>query len=149
MEWNNVYRVLDELTVDLDVAFSHANFVDVAEGEDHVPGALENVVAGGVTWNDPTGLFATVRLRHLGAYALIEDDSVRADATTLINANVGFRFGSARISCALLNVLDDEARDIQYYYESRLPGEPEEGVSDVHFHPVEPRQLRVMIGVGL
>ena len=149
VEWNNVYRVLDELTVDLDVAFSHANFVDVAEGEDHVPGALENVVAGGVTWNDPTGLFATVRLRHLGAYALIEDDSVRADATTLINANVGFRFGSARISCALLNVLDDEARDIQYYYESRLPGEPEEGVSDVHFHPVEPRQLRVMIGVGL
>jgi len=28
---------------------------------------------------------------------------------------------------------------------SRLPGEPADGVDDVHFHPVEPRTLRATI----
>ena len=49
----------------------------------------------------------------------------------------------------MLNVLDARANDIQYYYASRLPGEAAGGASDVHFHPVEPRQLRVSLGWGL
>jgi hypothetical protein len=40
-------------------------------------------------------------------------------------------------------VFNAKARDIQYYYASRLAGEPAEGISDVHYHPAEPRQLRV------
>lgn len=35
-----------------------------------------------------------------------------------------------------------DANDITYFYESQLPGEPEP-VADIHFHPVEPRTLRV------
>jgi hypothetical protein len=42
-----------------------------------------------------------------------------------------------------LNLLDREDNDIEYYYESRLPGEPAAGVADIHLHPVEPRQFRV------
>jgi hypothetical protein len=37
--------------------------------------------------------------------------------------------------------------DITYYYPSRLPGEPAEGVEDFHIHPVEPRQVRVGLRV--
>jgi len=33
------------------------------------------------------------------------------------------------------------ASQIDYYYVSRLPGEPAEGVADRHFHPVEPLAL--------
>ena len=32
---------------------------------------------------------------------------------------------------------------IDYYYTSRLPGEPAAGVNDVHFHPIESRSFRV------
>jgi hypothetical protein len=43
----------------------------------------------------------------------------------------------------VFNVFDTDANDITYYYESQLPGETQP-VADIHFHPVEPRTLRVM-----
>lgn len=49
----------------------------------------------------------------------------------------------------VLNVLDGDDHDITYFYESRLPGEPAGGVADYHFHPVEPRQVRLTLGVDL
>jgi hypothetical protein len=41
------------------------------------------------------------------------------------------------------NLLDREDDDIAYYYASRLPGEPEEGIEDVHFHPMEKPSVRI------
>jgi len=43
----------------------------------------------------------------------------------------------------VLNALDSDDHDIDYFYASRLQGEPSEGVEDLHFHPVEPRTVRV------
>jgi hypothetical protein len=43
----------------------------------------------------------------------------------------------------VLNLLDSEDDEITYFYASRLPGEPAEGVEDLHFHPIEPRTARV------
>jgi hypothetical protein len=53
-----------------------------------------------------------------------------------------------RLRASVLNLLDARASDIQYYYASRLPGEASGGTTDVHFHPVEPRQLRISLGWG-
>jgi hypothetical protein len=33
------------------------------------------------------------------------------------------------------NVLNSPVSDVEYYYASRLPGEPPAGVNDVHTHP--------------
>jgi hypothetical protein len=38
--------------------------------------------------------------------------------------------------------------DIDYFFVSRLPGEPLAGVDDLHFHPAVPRTLRVTLAVG-
>jgi hypothetical protein len=40
-------------------------------------------------------------------------------------------------------VLDAKHSDIDYYYPSRLRGEPADGVEDIHFHPTLPRTARV------
>ena len=45
----------------------------------------------------------------------------------------------------MLNLFDGTDHDIDYLYPSRLPGEADEGVEDLHFHPVEPRSLRVRL----
>jgi hypothetical protein len=42
----------------------------------------------------------------------------------------------------VFNLLDAEHNDITYYYESQLPDEAQP-VMDYHFHPVEPRTVRV------
>ena len=44
-----------------------------------------------------------------------------------------------------LNLLDAEVSDIDYFYASRLPGEPADGVEDVHTHPTLPRSIRVRL----
>jgi len=146
----NFYRISEEWSADLDVSFTRARFVDVEPGQDRIPGALENVIAAGVSYSPvDDGLFGSLRLRHLGEYALTEDDSRRAEASSQVNAEIGYRIGPARLSLTLLNALDENSSDIQYYYTSRLSGEPAGGVDDVHFHPAEPRQLRVSLSVGM
>ena len=128
------------------MSLARARLAGVPAGEDRIPGALENVVAAGIAWSPPRGALGALRLRHFGAYPLVEDNSVRAEPATLLNAEVGWLFGSGvRLEAVVLNLLDSEAADIQYFYASRLPGEPAEGVEDVHFHPVEPRQVRVAL----
>ena len=109
------------------------------------------MIAAGATWSTPgTGVLGAVRLRHFGSYPLIEDNSVRATATTLFNADLGYLLASGlRLQVSLLNLFNSRASDIQYYYASRLQGEPAEGVNDVHFHPVEPRQIRASVAWGL
>ena len=147
----NFYRPIPELALDLDVSLARARFHDVSEGEDHIPGALESVVAAGATWSTPgRGFFGAVRVRNFGAYPLIEDNSVRATATTLLNVDAGWLFSPGiRLQVTVLNLLNSRDADIQYYYASRLPGEPAGGIDDVHFHPVEPRQVRASIAWGI
>jgi hypothetical protein len=49
----------------------------------------------------------------------------------------------------VLNLFDSDDRDIEYFYASRLAGEPLEGVEDRHFHRFEPRQVRVTLTINL
>ncbi len=144
----NFYRPIPSLSFDADISFARARLTGVPADESRIPGALENVIAGGVTWSPAhSGFFGALRVRHFGAYPLIETNAVRASATTLLNADAGFRIvRGIRVQATLLNVLNSNASDIQYAYASRLRGEAAGGVNDVHFHPVEPRQLRASLG---
>lgn len=144
----NFYRPTPQLSFDADVSFARARFAGVDSGQDHVPGALEDVLAAGVTFSaHETGVFSALRLRHFGSYPLKEDNSSRAQASNLVNADVGYQLRSgARLQLSVLNLLDTRADDIQYTYTSRLMGETFEGTNDVHFHPSEPRQVRAIVG---
>lgn len=147
----NFYRPIPQLALDLDVSLARARLSGVPTSQDRIPGALENVVAAGVAWTaGRSGPFGAVRLRHFGSYPLIEDNSVRATATTLFNADAGYLLSSGlQLQITLLNVFNTSASDIQYFYASRLPGEPAEGLDDIHFHLIEPRQVRVALEWGL
>jgi hypothetical protein len=147
----NFYRPTTSLALDADVSFARARFRDVPASESRIPGALERVIAGGVAWTPAgEGPYGALRLRHFGSYPLIEDGAVRARTSTLLNADVGYRIASgARLQVTVLNLLNSRAADIEYFYTSRLQGEPAGGVSGVHAHPVEPRQLRLALEWGL
>ena len=82
----------------------------------------------------------------LGPRPLVEDDSRRSKATTLASLRIGYALSNdAKLTLDVFNLFDRRASDIDYYYASRLRGEPPQGVSDVHFHPVEPRSARVTL----
>jgi hypothetical protein len=147
IELANFVRVGAHVSVDLDLSLSRARLLHVGSS-DRIPGALERVLAAGVMWDLPSGMHGALRLRHLGEYPLIEDDSVRADDATLVNASLGWRIGQVSTTVSVLNLFDDDGADIQYFYGSRLQGEAASETEDVHFHPVEPRQLRVAASYG-
>ena len=61
-----------------------------------------------------------MRLRYLGPAPLIEDNSVRSEPT-LVNLDLGYHITRAiTASVTLLNVFDEKANDITYYYASQL-----------------------------
>jgi hypothetical protein len=43
-----------------------------------------------------------------------------------------------RLQLDVLNLFNAKTNQIEYYYLSRLPGEPIDGVADRHVHPAEP-----------
>ena len=50
---------------------------------------------------------------------------MKSKSTTLWNGEVGYRFSSkARLVLEVFNLFDAEVSDIDYFYASRLPGEP-------------------------
>ena len=138
-------KPLDWMVVDADYAVSSARFRDLDAAGDRIPGAVNSAASLGVAVNLPSGWFGGLRARRLGSAALIEDGSVRSPASTLLNAELGRRVGENwRIAVGIYNLLDKRANDISYFYESRLPGEALP-VEDLHFHPAEPRTIRVTI----
>jgi hypothetical protein len=140
------------VALDLDLSFSRARFIDVPAGEDFVPGALNRVISGGIAVNPPAGVsagpFGSLRLRHFGPRALIEDNSVKSRSTSLVNGELGYKF-SERVRLALegFNLFDARVSDIDYFFESRLRNEPEP-VDDLHFHAAIPRSARVALQVS-
>jgi hypothetical protein len=137
-------RPFEGVILDADYARSKPRFTDIDPAGDRIPGAIERAASLGLTAEFASGWFAGARLRYLGPAALIEDDSVRSSSSTLLNLQAGYRWDRFRVSAALFNALDERADDITYFYESRLPGEAAP-VEDTHFHPVEPRSLRLTL----
>ena len=144
-EFQMFWRPTGWLTLDGSAAVTHSRFKHTAPGEDRIPGAVPVVLAGGVSAQLGRGLTLSARLRHFGAAPLIEDGSQKSDPTTLVNAGLYWERGPFRVGADILNLFDARDADITYYYPSRLPGEPADGVEDRHIHPVEPRQIRVSI----
>lgn len=143
VEINAVYTPTNWLLFDAAATWTKARLRGVEEN--HIPNAVRDTTSLGMIVNDLNGWSGGVRVRYLGKAPLIESGSVYSDCTVLMNGQVTYAFTpSLSLSVELLNMLDSDDRDITYFYESQLPGEAEP-VEDIHFHPVEPRSLRVSL----
>lgn len=146
-ELQNFYKPLPILVIDADYAVSRARFTNLDPVGEHIPGAIETALAMGVTVTDDRGVFGSLRWRYLGPRPLIEDGSVRSHATSLFYLDLGCNLArDVRLTLQVFNLFNARTSDVDYYYASRLPGEPAAGVDDVHFHPSEPRAVRLVAG---
>ena len=149
LEFQTQWSPRDWLTGDCDVALSRAAFRDRDPVGRHIPGSVQGVVSGGVTVRPLKSAYGSLRARYFGPRPLVEDDSVRSRGSMLWNVRLGYTPSQhSEFTLDLLNLFDAKVSDIDYLYESRLPGEPDAGVSDVHTHPAEPFGIRLALRIS-
>lgn len=145
IEISNHYHPTPWLSVELDATWADARFIDLDPAGREIPGAIEETYAAGVAVEDLGRWSGGLRWRYFGPRPLIEDGSVSSRSTSLVNARLGYRFGGGLdVVLGVFNLFDRDDSDIEYFYASRLPGEPAGGVEDVHFHPMEKRSARLV-----
>jgi hypothetical protein len=132
------WRPFPWLALDGTYTASHSRY----DNGDRIPNAFEDAASAGASVILDQWSFSA-RVRHLGPYPLIEDNSVRDKGSTVVNLRGAFKPGKAEFYAELLNLFDSRDKDIAYYYESYLPGVDAEPTSGRLSRVVEPRTLRV------
>ena len=150
LEWNNHYVANKWLLLDADLAFSRSRFTEPDPADptlgNRIPGSIQTVASLGATVTDLGPWFGQFQLRYFGPRALDENNDNRSKATTLAYLRAGYKVSrNVKVMVDVFNLFDRRGSDIDYYYASRLKGEPAEGVNDIHFHPVEPRSVRLSL----
>lgn len=145
VEFNNRWTPGRHVLIDADLAWTHARF---ANG-DRIPNAVDRVASLAATVRDIGPWSASLQWRYLGSGALVEDNSVRSRSSLTTNLRVGWQVSpKVELTLDVFNLFNRKVDDIQYVYESRVPGEAE-AVADRHVHPAEPRSARLTLKLAL
>jgi outer membrane receptor protein involved in Fe transport len=148
------WRPLDWLAFDAVYTGSRARYDQAQDdGGVHIEGGVES--AGEFGFSAIRGRWETsARLRYLGAYPLLPDNSQRADAEYNVNLRAAYKAKHITLYGEVLNVLNGDDKDIVYYYGTNVPGidpTPDPGNLDATrvdgrvSRVEEPRTLRVGI----
>ena len=142
IEFNNLWSINEIWSLEADFAYSNAKFNDDDLENRSVPGSLKNVASGILSAEYPSGFFASFSFRYFGEVPLIEDGSIKSEGSTYANLALGWLMDDWQVQLDILNIFDSNDHDIDYFYASRLAGEPANGYEDIHYHIFEPRQIR-------
>jgi len=88
-----------------------------AAGGKFVEGGVEHAGELGVSATRDAWEFSA-RVRYLGPYALLPDNSQRADAETMASVRLAYDFKDFTLYGEVLNLLDHQGKDIVYFYEN-------------------------------
>jgi outer membrane receptor protein involved in Fe transport len=145
------WQPVDWLGIDAVWAESDARYVDNPDGP-YVEGAIESAGQIGISaikdkWE------ASLRIRHLGEYALTADNAHRAESSTNTSLRGAYTAGRATFYAEVYNIFDEDGKDITYWYEAYVDGLDPPGltsedidceVTNCRISRVEaPRSLRV------
>ena len=145
LELAGFWKARDWLTVN--ASFTRSN-AELETGEE-VAGAVDATGNVGVNALLGRGFHMSVNARFFGEAPLSDDGSIRSESSWLSHVGIGWHYRRTDLGVDVFNLLDSADDDIAYYYHSRLAGEPAQGVVDTHFHPLEPRTMRLRVTVHL
>jgi hypothetical protein len=131
------WRPFPWLAIDGNYTASHARY----DNGDFIPNAFDNAAQVGVSLvsDDWEG---SLRMRHLGGYPLIEDNSTRDKGSTVFNARGARKFAHVEVYAEVLNIANSRDKDITYQYESYIPAFDTAPTDGRLSRVVEPRTLR-------
>ena len=120
VEFTMFWQPLSWLGVDAVYTSSDARYVANIDGP-FVENALEEAAQIGVSattdhWD------VSLRARYLGPYALLADNSERAEALTTVNLRGAYHWEAVTLYAEVINLLDTDKKEITYSYPAFVPG---------------------------
>ena len=114
------WRPVEWLGIDAAYTDNRARYVDNPDGP-FIEGSLENASQIGFSavrdnWE------ASLRVRHLGPYALTPDNAHRAGSGTTVNVRGSWQTGPLTLYAEVFNLLENDGKDIVYFYEAYVDG---------------------------
>jgi outer membrane receptor protein involved in Fe transport len=144
VELSGEYRPWRWIELNTDLAASKARYRnDVAPyGLDgpYIANAPNFIGSFGVLVDNLGPWFGGLQWRKLGAYPINDGDKYPQDpGYSELNLDAGYKINAhLKVQLSIYNVLNTRAESSAFYYTSRLPGEPADGVTGIQIHPLEP-----------
>lgn len=114
------WQPTDWLGIDAVYTESEARYLSNPEGV-FVENAVEE--SGQIGFNAVKDNWeASIRMRYLGPYALVADNSARADSLTTVNLRGAYHWSALTFYAEVINLLDTDGKDITYDYPAFITG---------------------------
>jgi outer membrane receptor protein involved in Fe transport len=144
LELSAEYRPTRWIEFNTDLAFSKAryrgDFAAFALDGPYIANAPKFIGSFGILVDNIGPLFGGLQWRKLGAYPVSDGDQYPQDpGYSEFNLDAGYKVSAhLKVQLSIYNLFNTKANSSAYYYTSRLPGEPPEGVTGLQVHPLEP-----------
>jgi len=137
IEFATRVKILEWLTFSGDVTASRAKFDTGAA----VQLAPRLTARADLTARLPWGLASSFGMRYLGDRYADEDRHQTARGYLLFDVTARYRYRWLEAFLSIENLTNTEYREAQFFFTSRLAGEPATGVPDIHYTPGNPRSV--------
>ncbi len=144
VELSAEYRPLRWIELNTDLAWSKARYRgDLAAfgfSDPYIANAPKFIGSFGVLVDNLGPWFGGLQWRKLGPYPINDGNRFPEDpGYSEFNLDAGYKINAhLKVQLSVYNLFNTKANSSAYYYTSRLPGEPPEGVTGYQFHPLEP-----------
>jgi outer membrane receptor protein involved in Fe transport len=148
------YKPLPWLELNTDLAFSHAQFVQISpanlmtnfgDSGNHIPLAPGFIGSFGVIVDDLGPWYGSVQERLFGPYALVSDNSERDDGYSETNLSIGYKVsGTLKAEVEVFNLFNVRANSAAFFYTTDI----HDGLgptADHQTHPLEPLSARATV----
>jgi hypothetical protein len=139
LEAGTKIRLLDWLTFTGD--FTYTRQAEFTETHEAVPLAPIWTALADLTARLPWGLSSSAEMRYLGDRPADPDRTQTARGYTLFSATSRYRYKNFEAFLSVENLTNVDWREAQFFFTSRLRGEPANGVNDIHYTPGAPRSF--------
>jgi outer membrane receptor protein involved in Fe transport len=130
-------KLLDWLTFSGDVTSTHASF----DTGGAIPLAPLVTSRADLTARLPFGLAASIAMRYLADRWADEDRTQVARGYLLFDFTARYRYRWLEAFFSIENLTNTDWREAQFFFTSRLAGEPAAGIPDIHYTAGNPRSF--------
>ncbi len=141
-ELTTQYRPYNWLELRANFAAAHGRSINNPAGV-YITDAPTYIGSFGALVDNLGPWFGGLETRMLGPHPLVDNNSERAQGYIEVNVDAGYKFTEHLSAKAeIFNLLNSHGAASEYYYVSRLPSEPLDGIGDHSLHPLEPTSAR-------